>query len=349
VAQLSDGTFCLNYELIISNAIKTEVNIESIEIVDPTSADLKIGELKKAEIQENISLPAATQPTTTLAPGQAGYLRINLAFSQNKQVPSVLEHVISLAIDKPYRTLLSHMSERVARAEVCTEQKVVIGPPLKGKDWVAVAVGKDSYHRKAIMPLNGRWFAPERWAVDWIQLTDENRLVTGDPAKNESYPQYGKEIIAVSDGIIISVRDDLADTPPGKLPENITLQDAAGNCIVQDIGGGYSALYAHLKPGSIRVKKGQRVRRGQVIALLGNSGNTDAPHLHFHVIKGKLPLVSDGVPYVIDSFILKTQAVSSDFLETEFKNNEIVKIEAVKNAGKRHKEMPQNLAIVEFP
>jgi len=69
----------------------------------------------------------------------------------------------------------------------------------------------------------------------------------------------------------------------------------------------FYALYAHLQPGSLKVKKGDAVKKGQAIALLGNSGNTTGPHLHFHVIHGKSPLGSDGVPYVIDSFAVREE------------------------------------------
>jgi murein DD-endopeptidase MepM/ murein hydrolase activator NlpD len=57
-----------------------------------------------------------------------------------------------------------------------------------------------------------------------------------------------------------------------------------------------------MQPGSLRVKAGDKVVTGQVIGLLGNSANTDAPHLHFHVMEGPSPLLSNGLPYVFSSF-----------------------------------------------
>ena len=69
-----------------------------------------------------------------------------------------------------------------------------------------------------------------------------------------------------------------------------------------DIGNHNFAFYAHLQPGSQRVKVGDRVRRGQVIGLVGNSGNSTEPHLHFHISDGNSPLGSEGVPYRQDAF-----------------------------------------------
>jgi hypothetical protein len=72
--------------------------------------------------------------------------------------------------------------------------------------------------------------------------------------------------------------------------------------VIIDIGGGYYAFYAHLKPGGVKVKLGDKVKRGQVIGIVGNTGNSTEPHLHFHVSDGNSPLGSEGVPYRIDSF-----------------------------------------------
>ena len=69
-----------------------------------------------------------------------------------------------------------------------------------------------------------------------------------------------------------------------------------------NIGGGVYAFYAHLQPGSLRVKPGDKVRRGQVVGLVGNSGNSTEPHLHFHVSDANSPLGCEGLPYGLNSF-----------------------------------------------
>ena len=62
------------------------------------------------------------------------------------------------------------------------------------------------------------------------------------------------------------------------------------------------AFYAHLQPGSIRVKVGDRVHRGQILGLVGNTGNSTEPHLHFHISDASSPLGSEGLPYLLPSF-----------------------------------------------
>jgi murein DD-endopeptidase len=64
------------------------------------------------------------------------------------------------------------------------------------------------------------------------------------------------------------------------------------------------AVYEHLKPGSIRVSVGSRVRRGQIIAALGFTGDSTGPHLHFDVANGPEPLNAEGLPFVCTQFNL---------------------------------------------
>ena len=75
--------------------------------------------------------------------------------------------------------------------------------------------------------------------------------------------------------------------------------------VVLDLGDGQFAYYAHLKPSSVRVKAGDRVRRGDPLAEIGNSGDARWPHLHFQVTLGPHILASEGVPFLIDGFRAK--------------------------------------------
>ncbi len=106
----------------------------------------------------------------------------------------------------------------------------------------------------------------------------------------------------MADGVVTEVKDGIPENVPGQRAVPITLETIAGNHVVVDIGGGRWAFWAHFQPGSIKVKVGDRVKRGQVLGLVGNSGNSSEPHLHFQVQDGASPLASEGVPYAFDSF-----------------------------------------------
>jgi murein DD-endopeptidase MepM/ murein hydrolase activator NlpD len=78
-----------------------------------------------------------------------------------------------------------------------------------------------------------------------------------------------------------------------------SLENASGNYLALDIGGGRFAFYEHLQHRSLTVEPGARVRRGQVVARLGYSGSSSiGPHLHFHVSDAKSPLSAEGLPFV---------------------------------------------------
>ena len=348
LAHMSDGKYCVNYELVIANATKSDYSLEEIRVVNPARSDELLKTLKADEIIRQGYVPGKENFASKIMSGKSGYIKINLTFDSKDAIPEEVEHIVTASADVPLPLVPQPAIGRIGRSKVSSEPVVVIGPPLRGSNWAACVVGADGYHRNTVMPIGGTWVAPERWAVDWIQFGEGKKLLTGAIEKNGSYPQYGREIIAVADGFIESAQDDMPDIPAGKAPELKSLDDAAGNCIVQDIGGGFYALYAHLQPGSLKVKKGDAVKKGQVVALLGNSGNTTGPHLHFHIIRGKSPLGSDGIPYVIDSFTVRGTALSADGLQTELERGEVVAIRAAKDDGPRSMEMPADLSVVDF-
>jgi hypothetical protein len=143
----------------------------------------------------------------------------------------------------------------------------------------------------------------QRFAIDYVKLGDDGRTFTGDRLKNENYHAYGVDALAVADGRVVEVKDGIPENIPGPTSRAvpITLETVGGNHIILDLGGGRYAFYAHLKPGSLRVRLGDRVRRGQVLALVGNSGNSTEPHLHFHLSDANSPLGAEGIPYALES------------------------------------------------
>ncbi|HTL05319.1 MAG TPA: M23 family metallopeptidase [Gemmatimonadales bacterium] len=182
----------------------------------------------------------------------------------------------------------------------------LLAPPLRGGVWLAGnGPANESGHRRALIPIGTAMIA-QRFAIDWVKLGDDGRTWTGDSLKNASYYAYGNQAHAVADGRVVAVKDSIPENVPGvnSRAVPITLETVGGNHVILDLGGGRFAFYAHLQPGSLRVRVGQRVRRGQVLGLVGNSGNSTEPHLHFHLSDGNSPLGSEGIPYGYDSFEL---------------------------------------------
>jgi len=120
----------------------------------------------------------------------------------------------------------------------------------------------------------------------------------------------------------------------------LTLATIAGNAVCLDIGGGHYAWYAHLENGSVRVKPGEHVSPGQVLGLIGNSGNSDAPHLHFQVTDGPTVLGSEGIPFAFRSYVIQGKATEAD---------DDFRFEANGTEQKRASELPQYGEVIRFP
>ncbi|MCI0415407.1 M23 family metallopeptidase, partial [bacterium] len=114
----------------------------------------------------------------------------------------------------------------------------------------------------------------------------------------------GTEVLAVADSIVANAKDDIPEyefisTSQRPMP----LENASGNYVTLNLGNGRYAFYEHLKHGSIKVKPGDRIKSGQVIGMLGNSGSSSSgPHLHFHVSDANSTLAAEGMPYVFKNF-----------------------------------------------
>jgi murein DD-endopeptidase MepM/ murein hydrolase activator NlpD len=139
---------------------------------------------------------------------------------------------------------------------------------------------------------------------------------------------------------------------PGSVAKDVayTLDVSLGNNIVVDIGGGRFAFYAHLQPGSLRVKPGDKVVTGQVLAQVGNSGNTDAPHLHFHIVDGPVPLKANGLPYAFTRFTGRGVVTGEDLplLMLHLSKGEVAPIDKSAFAGPHVDQLPLNLQVIDF-
>ena len=208
------------------------------------------------------------------------------------------------------------MDEKVAPVTVSTRK-----PRSSRRRWTApnwldanscCAMGA---HRGAVNPLSGGLWAAERFAIDYVQLSPDGTVFTGDKSKPESYPYFGADIHAVADGPVVAVVDGLPEQVAGQSPTGLPLDQYGGNHIVQDIGDGNYAFYAHLKTGSVKVKVGDQLTPGRSSPRWATPATTDAPHLHFHVMSTPDPLRSNGFPFVISSFRLDSRVASPDAID----------------------------------
>lgn len=185
-----------------------------------------------------------------------------------------------------------------------------------------------------------RWAAIEEFAFDIVALTGDNSTHRGKGTKLSDYDAFGRPVRAVADGKVVAVSDGIPDNVamlkrPGEADDayfnrlqegQMTLlvkgmASVLGNHIVIDHGNGEFSIYAHLKQGSVRVKAGAALRSGETLGLLGSSGNSTEPHLHFQICDGPdiadcRPIPANFVDYRLPFELAPRSIQSGDIVET---------------------------------
>ena len=315
----SDGDNHLVYEISLTNYGRTPVTVAGVEVLDATTDREPLLTLDDNGVRDRLkptgapSVPpgpgAPEGYSDVLAPGQNGVLFLHVTFSGN--APKQLIHEISVRADAA-RPGMRDVDERLAPVTVGDSTVPVLGPPLLGEHYIAADACCDAVrHTRALLPLNGSPVLAQRYAVDWEQAGADGRIFVGDAKNPASYRIFGDDVLAVADGTVVASRNDLPEQTPGTFPPDLAIGDADGNNLVLDIGDGFYVNYAHMQPGSVRFAPGDRVRRGEVIGKVGNTGNSVAPHLHVHVMNGPEFLGSQGVPSVTEEFTITGRVVDT--------------------------------------
>lgn len=299
-----NGSF-LAYELHVTNFLPQTIRLTRVAVTSG-AGDGSLLSVADSALVRSTARPGATASAderTTLPGGSRAvvYLWVPL---DGAAPPSTVRHRVTF---EQRGTDSVRTRELVGPAVPVSTEAARIGPPLRGGVWLtANGPANETGHRRALIPVDGTPAIAQRFAIDYVELGEDNRTFSGDSLSNESYHAHGEEALAVADGVVASIKDGIPENVPGPTSRAvpITMETVGGNFVILDIGGGRFAFYAHLIPGSLRVREGERVQRGQVVGLVGNSGNSTEPHLHFHLSDGNSPLGSEGLPYAHDSFEL---------------------------------------------
>ncbi|HPU16702.1 MAG TPA: M23 family metallopeptidase, partial [Polymorphobacter sp.] len=268
----SDGRTHLAYELVASNASKLFLTLDRVELVDPAGS--VVSSLAGPALAAMATLYSGEG--TTIAPGGTAIIFLDAAFAGALPASVTARVTLTRQIAGPDGKPAPFPKTEPVPATItfsgatATPGKpaVVIAPPLRGPNWVAVngCCDAKTSHRGAVMVVNGTLRVPERFAIDWVRLDSQHRLYTGKIDQLASYAYFGTPVHAVADGTVVNIYTSAVEQVPGADAKGITTQNIGGNMLVIDIGGGNFAFFAHLQPGSLRVKLGDKVKTGDVIA-----------------------------------------------------------------------------------
>ena len=149
---------------------------------------------------------------------------------------------------------------------------VRIAPPFEG-EWLVLQGGYSPLQSHHLSAYN------QHFAVDMVHL-DDGRIFT-DGTGNAGVNSWEQPLVSPVDGTVVVARGDMEDSEGLNLVTDVA--DAAGNVVIIELDNGLFVVLAHLRQGTLRVSEGDRVRTGDPLGLVGNSGNTTMPHLHLQV------------------------------------------------------------------
>ena len=341
----SDGRTHLVYELAVTNFSSGDVTVQKIEVL---GEDAVLQTLDASQIAQRLQPAGMRESAGTLAKGAHGLLFLHLVLASHAAVPHELSHrvIIQAAAAPPGQ---QQITETGGSITIDRQPVVQIGPPLRGAGYISADSCCDATrHTRAAMPINGRVWVAQRYAVDWEQLNDKGSIYSGPQDKLESYAIFGRPALAVADAVVASAIDGRPEQTPGKYPTNIALDAADGNFVVLDLGLHRYALYAHLKTGSVRVHRGDHVKLGQVIGLVGDTGNSVVPHLHFQVTSGLSTMASNGLPYEIRNFQITGKVPGTEAFDKAETDGSTLPVTPVTPPQRIENALPLDQYIVSF-
>jgi hypothetical protein len=341
----SDGRVHLVYELGMTNFSSGDITVEKIEVVGD---DTTLQTLDTAAVAARLQPAGQRESSGTLARSTRALLFLNVTLTAGAKVPTELSHRVTMRASAAPPGQ-QEFTESGGTTSVDTQPVALISPPLRGDHYVAADSCCDATrHTRAALPVNGRVWVAQRYAVDWEQTDASGRIYAGPAEKLQSYAIFGQPVLAVANGVVVSVIDGLPEQTPGKYPTNIPLDQADGNSVIFDLGEHRYALYAHMQPGSIKVRRGEKVHPGQVIGLVGDTGNSIVPHLHFQVTAGPSSLSANGLPYEINAFHVTGSTGGTEAFDQAESNGTPLAITPINPPQEVKEAMPLDQLIISF-
>lgn len=196
----------------------------------------------------------------------------------------------TLQMYQPEKNLYGH---QINSQRYRNYQTVAIGLPIFG-DWL-ISQGP-----------NGGITHKDAWrdAWDFVVVDEKGKQFKNQGTQLSDYYCYGKPVVAPAAGTVVEIEDNVEDNPVGELN---MLQNWGNSVVIKHDNNLYSQI-SHIKKGSIKVKIGEDIRKGQILATCGNSGRSPEPHLHFQ-IQQTPHIGSKTLSFPINHFLTRSNGV----------------------------------------
>lgn len=334
----------LSYELNIANTFRLPMELLTVGIFDTENQDQPLAVFDIDYILKNLQRPGLTgeQNENHFEGGQFGILNLWLELEESK-VPKKIFHKLHFNLDTGNGEMIPLEVEK-ALFDFPSLTQVTLDPPFRDGNWFYYTIG----HNNTRELTEGKASYAQRFAIDWAFIGEDGTFANGDKTKNESFLSYGKELLAVANGVVVEIQDSIPDNEGESLARAVKIDryNSSGNHLILDIGNDVHVIYAHLIPHSFKVKVGDQVKSGDVLGLLGNSGESTGPHLHMHVeTKNKLLLGGEGLPYHFNKY---SEIVSFDpdiNLDSLFSGDKLLLGDSIII---KESELPIGIGVVKF-
>lgn len=344
----SDNAIHLAYELHVTNVYGDTGALKPQGLkVYGDDANTPLLTLSASDLTHWVRPTPVENAPVSISPRNRTVFFVWMTLPKGATVPHTLRHHIEFATEKQGTTVLDG-----ATVQVSTEPVLSIGPPLRGGRWLAHEGpgAAQSHHWGSLVAVNGALTIPQRYALDLVGIDAQGHAMRPG-VKNiqkSTYADwigYGADVLAVADGIVRNARNGEEEHQPltgQPEPASLTANGLFGNYVVLEIKPGVFASYAHLQRGSVKVKIGDHVHQGQVLGHLGQSGNSDAPHLHFQLSNAATFEGSEGIPYVFERYDLLGPETEAQL----FGQGDPWK---ATNTEHRQAQLPLNDMVIQFP
>ncbi|MEH6413468.1 M23 family metallopeptidase [Pseudomonas sp. CGJS7] len=334
-----EGRQRLMYELHLTHFGRSELSLERLVVLN-ADGDTELAQWRGADLaarSRTIGRDSATL-NAPIRPGERAVVYVE--FDLSAAPPKQLRHRFEFASASGAATVIEGAAVSPGAAP-----RLQLGPPLRGGPWIAIySTQWPRGHRRVFYTLDGRARLPGRHAIDWVKLDAQGNSHRGTRELPSDFLGYGEPVLAVADATVAAVRDGMAEAATVAGNPKHDFDQAPGNYVVLALGDGRYATYEHLRPGSIKVGQGDRVRLGQQIGELGFTGDSTGPHLHFHLADGSKPLSSEGVGYGLAGFRLLGHYARPDLLNKQVWDGLAEGVEP-----QRRNELPAANSVIEFP
>jgi hypothetical protein len=332
IVEVADGSRFVNFDMVVRNVGSFSLRLSQIELSVFDSARHLV--LRKSINTDAFAPSIAVIGKQTLAPGEA--LDVFNPFPEfDSNIPlAKLEYRFCLQRESNEREREANrhrlpgdcdFQETLVVETRVYETRTKLILPLQGT--IFVWEGHDLYSHHQRVPLSdsavkaiGITANSNNFAGDFIYLDEQGHPYHDDPRVLENWYSYAKSIYAPGAGVVLAAMNSVPENryedakaskiSYPKLPVGVDPKDL-GNFVLIDHQNGEYSLLLHMRPGSVRVRTGDHVRRGEFLGRIGFSGDSIFPHLHYTLMDGPEVFKAWGLPAYFSQFQPVTGARST--------------------------------------